>query len=289
MSYHGITATSGDIWYNTGDNGITTAGTLFGDVSGGIKSTHVSGIRGNFVQAGTPTIIGTILRWDGTQFAHFSSGNAPAGSHNLLSSTHTDTQTATVGRGDLIVGSGASPAWAKLALGASGNVPFSDGTDLKYTQLGQATPFNNGVVGAPTVTFAGDLNTGWSNPSADVLTGSAAGIAIIELDGNAANRRTKFIGGQTWSHRTHTSAWSTVTPIDHVVVCNVSAASQLDLATGPENGKVYIIKDGSGNANTNNITIHGSGNLIDGNTSVKIVTRYGSYTLLWNGAQWNIL
>lgn len=289
MSYHGITSTSGDIFYNTGDAGLVTAGTLFGDVSGGIKQTLVSGIHNNFIQAGTPNT-GEILRWDGTKWAFFASGTAPSsGPHNLLSSTHTDTQASTVGRGDLVYGSGVSPTWAKLPLGTSGNVVWSDGADVKYTPLGQVTPFHNGVSGAPTVTFNGDLNTGWSNPSADVMVGSVGGVGQVVLDDSASIKSTIFNAGQQWFHRTFTGTWTAMTPRDHLLICNLSAPATVALTTSPQNGKIYIIKDGSGNANTNRITIHGSGALIDGNSSININNKYGSYTLFYNGAQWNIL
>ena len=57
---------------------------------------------------------------------------AAAATHNLLSATHLDTVAAAAARGDLIIGN-STPAWTKLALGAAGKVPRSDGTDLLYS------------------------------------------------------------------------------------------------------------------------------------------------------------
>ena len=55
------------------------------------------------------------------------------GNHDILSATHPDATVGAVARGDLIVGQTATPAWTKLALGASGTIPRSDGTDLLYS------------------------------------------------------------------------------------------------------------------------------------------------------------
>jgi len=57
-----------------------------------------------------------------------------ATSHNLLSITHSDTETDTVVQGDLIVG-GSTPTWERLALGASGTFLKSDGSDPSWATL----------------------------------------------------------------------------------------------------------------------------------------------------------
>jgi len=55
--------------------------------------------------------------------------------HDVLSATHPDSVPATVLRGALICGQSATPLWTLLALGASGQIPISDGTDLVYRAL----------------------------------------------------------------------------------------------------------------------------------------------------------
>jgi hypothetical protein len=55
------------------------------------------------------------------------------GSHALLSATHTDTTPATVLRGALVTGQGASPTWSLLALGSAGKLIRSDGTDAGWS------------------------------------------------------------------------------------------------------------------------------------------------------------
>jgi len=64
------------------------------------------------------------------------SGGMPtwsADTHALLSSRHSDTTAAAVARGALITGQGSTPAWARLAVGSSGTVLRSDGTDIAWS------------------------------------------------------------------------------------------------------------------------------------------------------------
>jgi hypothetical protein len=51
--------------------------------------------------------------------------------HNLLSAQHGDTLTASVVRGDLIIGN-STPKWSRLAIGAANTVLKSDGTDVSW-------------------------------------------------------------------------------------------------------------------------------------------------------------
>ena len=57
--------------------------------------------------------------------------------HNLLSSTHADTLTGTVVRGDVIVGN-STPKWSRLAIGTAGQVLASNGTDVVWSSSGAA-------------------------------------------------------------------------------------------------------------------------------------------------------
>lgn len=55
-------------------------------------------------------------------------------------------------------------------------------------------------------------------------------------------------------------------------------------------GTVYMIKDCSGDADTNNITIQGSGGqLVDGSSGATINTPHGSVQLVFNGVEWSIV
>jgi len=54
--------------------------------------------------------------------------------HNLLSASHGDTLAASVVRGDLIIGN-ATPKWSRLAIGTSGQLLQTDGTDVAWATI----------------------------------------------------------------------------------------------------------------------------------------------------------
>lgn len=101
-------------------------------------TTPDTAVRGDLVAAqGSPAKFarlalgasGTVLRSNGTDVAWSTDA------HNLLSARHGDTTAGTVARGDLIAGQGATPKFARLALGATGTVVKSNGTDVSWGQV----------------------------------------------------------------------------------------------------------------------------------------------------------
>jgi len=65
--------------------------------------------------------------------------------HNLLSATHGDTTASAVARGDLIVGTGATPKWDNLAIGTAGKVLYSNGTDALWSDTPTLTSLTIGA------------------------------------------------------------------------------------------------------------------------------------------------
>jgi hypothetical protein len=77
---------------------------------------------------------------------------------------------------------------------------------------------------------------------------------------------------------------------DNIVVVNRStgSATTITLPASPTSGEIKIIKDGKGDAATNNITIQGNGKNIDGTATQVINVNYGAFSLAYNGTQWNV-
>lgn len=73
-----------------------------------------------------------------------------------------------------------------------------------------------------------------------------------------------------------------------VAVTDTSSARTITLTTALlQSGRIIIVKDESGGANTNNITVDTQGSeLIDGAASSTISTNYGSVRLYSNGTHW---
>ena len=54
-------------------------------------------------------------------------------------------------------------------------------------------------------------------------------------------------------------------------------------------GKVYVIKDAVGDANTTPITVVTTGSSIDGQLNYVLDTDWGSISLIYNGIEWNVV
>jgi hypothetical protein len=54
-------------------------------------------------------------------------------------------------------------------------------------------------------------------------------------------------------------------------------------------GKVYVVKDAVGDANTNPITVVTTGSSIDGQPNYILNTDGGSISLIYNGIEWNVI
>lgn len=92
--------------------------------------------------------------------------------------------------------------------------------------------------------------------------------------------------GRTVNVTLVTSAAYDVLKADHIVEVNYAGAVALNLPAQPTKGWVVEIVDGSGAAASNNITIAGNGNDVNGGLTVTLSTNYGRRRIHFNGTQW---
>lgn len=140
----------------------------------------------------------------------------------------------------------------------------------------------------------------WDNSTAGVATArcvwstNIAGTIseVMNLRGSALEVKTvtKMTGG--WATNvTETAVSANVTNAEIIIgVTDTSMARTITLpSTGNFDGQMYIIKDQSGAAATNNIsvTVDGGVKTIDGATTQKINSNYGSMTVYWDNTAGN--
>lgn len=76
---------------------------------------------------------------------------------------------------------------------------------------------------------------------------------------------------------------------EYVVLVDTSLNGvTINLPASPVSETAFKIKD-TGNALTNNITVSGNGNNIDGSSSISINTNYGAIELIYNGTEWYVI
>lgn len=81
----------------------------------------------------------------------------------------------------------------------------------------------------------------------------------------------------------------TVLKSDVFVGATSSAARAITLSASPQKGQRHTIKDITGTAATNNITITPASGNIDGAATFVININFGSVTVIYNGTQWNVM
>lgn len=163
---------------SAGQHGALSTGathTLAGDLSGTTATAAVDRVKGKAVT--TPSSAGTYAKYDGAGIVW----DVPAvGNHALLSAPHSDTTAASPVRGDLITGQGASPKFARLALGVSGRVVKSDGTDVTWGQVAFSE-----LTGSLTDAQHGALSSSSSHAVGGDLSGTTASATVAKLQNKA--------------------------------------------------------------------------------------------------------
>lgn len=132
----------------------------------------------------------------------------------------------------------------------------------------------------PIVVRGGLINaiTSWAVTSELIIEVGVSPIVIKSLSANS------YISLPT----AVTTATYTMINTDQFLVCNRAGTIAIALIPSPDSGRVIIIKDNSGAALVNNITITPAAGNIDGAANYVINTNYGSVTLIYNGTQWNV-
>lgn len=138
----------------------------------------------------------------------------------------------------------------------------------------------------PATPVRGDLVTASSAPAWTRFAIGASG-QILSGDGNDLG----WIEHGIFPPQIMTAGASiTLDENSRKLVVNKGAGSPtaVNLPATPKLGQEILVKDGKGDAKTNNITVDGNGTTIDGFSDVVLINNYQAYTFFYNGTEWNI-
>jgi hypothetical protein len=128
-----------------------------------------------------------------------------------------------------------------------------------------------------------------TNVTLQSLAGNGTGVVAVNNTGVLSFIATPGTSAPiNWTTRTETTDYTVdATAPDYIILCNFSAGHTITLPT-PTAGRAIIIKDISGTATTNNITIaRHSTETIDGTAASLVYTvNYGSIQLVSDGTNW---
>ncbi len=178
----------------------------------------------------------------GTGWNLVGDGAGGGSAHALLSSTHSDTTTGTVARGDIITAQGASPTWTRLAKGAQylslvmgANEPAWGAVPLNQSgAVSGILPATYGGTGSQYTSFTGPSQARtYTLPNADSTLMSTA-TSVLATQMPALTGDTTMTAGQT----------ATVVPkVNGTSVPTNSAADQVIVTTASATGAWKTIAD----------------------------------------------
>ncbi len=156
--------------------------------------------------------------------------------------------------------------------------------------------FNIGIGGAAGDNYTGAESSNIIIGQVDGTTGENNTIRIGQQGTNPGEQNKCFLAGDlnTVSGRVVavtpvTGATYTTFITDYVLACNRAGTIAITLIASPATGRTYRIKDISGAAAANNITITPAAGNIDAGANYVINTNYGSVDLVYTGAAWSLL
>lgn len=166
----------------------------------------------------------------------------------------------------------------------SGNTDNSSG----WTQFSPTVTIDNISGLTITTPSTDDIITydgsGWVNQTpVDVFDSVSDGDYLVRSGDSIIG-----VSGNYNSINSYTASTVTLTTLTNIALIQTSGSSiTVNLPATPSSGQTITIKD-KGSALTNNITVSGNGNDIDGASNAIINTNYGAIEVIYDGSEWFI-
>jgi len=195
-------------------------------------------------------------------------------------------------------------ATSQTVISISGSSPIAITPSTLQWTTGTSTPTlkqadnttNSATAQTLTIQAANATGTSATGGALNLTSGTGtttAGNVSIQSGGTTIAQVTpsKFITSKGRRHNitTITGTYAVLTTDEFVIVTTNSAAFTVTLPSSPTTGDTYEIKDGVGNAATNNITIDGNSKNIDGSSTYNLNVNYGAILVAYNGTEWSVL
>lgn len=179
----------------------------------------------------------------------------------------------------------------------TGSVDMNWVNTITAPRIVHATSSVNGAVGADFV-FQAQTMTGTTTTGGNIRLRSGTGTStdgyVSIFGGNTEihrffGGRDIYVGGQRVKLTTVNTSPYTALATDMNLMVDTTAARTVNLPATPTAGDAYRVKDSTGTASTNNITVQGNGNNIEGSSSNTISTNFGRIFVVYNGTQWVLM
>jgi len=139
----------------------------------------------------------------------------------------------------------------------------------------------------PSIATSFTTDSGTATPAANNI--NVLGGVGITTTGSGSTITISGSGILKLNYVLNTAATYAVLTTDTIIGINRAGAVTVNLLAAPATtGTIWIIKDVSGAAAANNITVAAAAN-IDGAASTVINVNYGSLTIFWNGSTYFVI
>jgi hypothetical protein len=167
---------------------------------------------------------------------------------------------------------------AQFTVDANGFVSLS-GTGAGETITGQSGGALSPTAGNWNIFGNGATSSGTSTTGTNLVTnGSGSTLTISPTEAQFMTNRTVV----------STTPYAVLATDYYLAVTTSSTAMTIDLPAAPGTNRLFIIKDLSGNAATNNITLTPSSGTIDGQATYILNSNYQAIQLLFNGTNYEV-
>jgi hypothetical protein len=247
--------------------------TLIGDVtsSGGTTAsatTTVVKINGSSVPAGGSLTTGNVLQVNGSSSLTYGAINLAGGSGYITGNL--PTSNIAPGTSGQVLMSNGTPATTWTTLTGDVTVNATGGTTVN--SISGSSPID---ISAATLNFTGGTGNLQSNGTTIASITSSKLITIKGIRRNVTS--------------VTASTYTALVTDDIIAADPTSNTIAITLPSSPTTGDTLVIKDITGQASTNSITVSPASGNIDGATSFVMDINYASITVVYTGAQWNIL